>query len=186
MPTARALGTVSAVHDYGAGASLEIARDDAPPLLVPFTRACVPEVDVAGRPASSVDAAGRAAGVRPSPAGQCRRWRRLTARMTWRASVLTLFPEMFPGPLAHSLAGRALQTGIWSLHDRQHPRLRHRPASHGGRHAVRRRRRHGAAARRGRCRHRLGRRRPAAGLPDAARPAADAAATCAATPPPPA
>ena len=35
--------------------------------------------------------------------------------MTWRASVLTLFPEMFPGPLAHSLAGRALQSGIWSL-----------------------------------------------------------------------
>ena len=36
--------------------------------------------------------------------------------MTWRASVLTLFPEMFPGPLAFSLAGRALQGGIWSLH----------------------------------------------------------------------
>ena len=35
--------------------------------------------------------------------------------MTWRASVLTLFPEMFPGPLAHSLAGRALQAGLWSL-----------------------------------------------------------------------
>ena len=35
--------------------------------------------------------------------------------MTWRASVLTLFPEMFPGPLAHSLAGRALQSGLWSL-----------------------------------------------------------------------
>jgi tRNA (guanine37-N1)-methyltransferase len=35
--------------------------------------------------------------------------------MTWRASVLTLFPEMFPGPLAQSLAGRAQQTGIWSL-----------------------------------------------------------------------
>ncbi len=35
--------------------------------------------------------------------------------MTWRASVLTLFPEIFPGPLAHSLAGRALQSGIWSL-----------------------------------------------------------------------
>ena len=35
--------------------------------------------------------------------------------MTWRASVLTLFPEMFPGPLAHSLAGRALQSGVWSL-----------------------------------------------------------------------
>ncbi|MGA3403380.1 MAG: tRNA (guanosine(37)-N1)-methyltransferase TrmD [Acetobacteraceae bacterium] len=36
--------------------------------------------------------------------------------MTWRASVLTLFPEMFPGPLAGALAGRALSRGIWSLH----------------------------------------------------------------------
>lgn len=35
--------------------------------------------------------------------------------MTWRASILTLFPEMFPGPLGHSLAGRALENGIWSL-----------------------------------------------------------------------
>ncbi len=35
--------------------------------------------------------------------------------MTWRASVLTLFPEMFPGPLAGALAGRALSRGIWSL-----------------------------------------------------------------------
>ena len=32
--------------------------------------------------------------------------------MTWRASVLTLFPEMFPGPLRHSLAGKALDSGI--------------------------------------------------------------------------
>lgn len=35
--------------------------------------------------------------------------------MSWRATVLTLFPEMFPGPLGHSLAGRALEGGIWSL-----------------------------------------------------------------------
>jgi tRNA (guanine37-N1)-methyltransferase len=35
--------------------------------------------------------------------------------MSWRAAVLTLFPEMFPGPLGHSLAGRALAAGIWSL-----------------------------------------------------------------------
>lgn len=34
---------------------------------------------------------------------------------TWRASVLTLFPEMFPGPLGVSLAGQALTAGIWSL-----------------------------------------------------------------------
>ena len=33
----------------------------------------------------------------------------------WRATVLTLFPEMFPGPLGQSLAGRALTGGIWSL-----------------------------------------------------------------------
>ena len=33
----------------------------------------------------------------------------------WRASVLTIFPEMFPGPLAQSLAGKALKSGIWSL-----------------------------------------------------------------------
>ena len=35
--------------------------------------------------------------------------------MTWRAAVLTLFPDMFPGPLAQSLAGRALANGLWSL-----------------------------------------------------------------------
>ncbi|MFL6857177.1 MAG: tRNA (guanosine(37)-N1)-methyltransferase TrmD [Allosphingosinicella sp.] len=35
--------------------------------------------------------------------------------MTWSATILTLYPEMFPGPLGISLAGRALQEGIWSL-----------------------------------------------------------------------
>jgi len=35
--------------------------------------------------------------------------------MTWRASILTLFPDMFPGPLGQSLAGRAMESGIWSL-----------------------------------------------------------------------
>ncbi|HEY2033289.1 MAG TPA: tRNA (guanosine(37)-N1)-methyltransferase TrmD [Rhizomicrobium sp.] len=35
--------------------------------------------------------------------------------MTWRATVLTLFPEMFPGVLGHSLLGKALQKNIWSL-----------------------------------------------------------------------
>ncbi|MFN3725890.1 MAG: tRNA (guanosine(37)-N1)-methyltransferase TrmD [Allosphingosinicella sp.] len=35
--------------------------------------------------------------------------------MTWAATILTLYPEMFPGPLGHSLAGRALAEGIWSL-----------------------------------------------------------------------
>jgi tRNA (guanine37-N1)-methyltransferase len=33
----------------------------------------------------------------------------------WRASVLTIFPDMFPGPLGVSLAGKALAAGAWSL-----------------------------------------------------------------------
>jgi len=33
----------------------------------------------------------------------------------WRATVITIFPEMFPGPLGVSLAGKAQQKGIWSL-----------------------------------------------------------------------
>jgi tRNA (guanine37-N1)-methyltransferase len=37
----------------------------------------------------------------------------------WRATVLTLFPEMFPGPLGVSLAGQALAAGIWSLETQQ-------------------------------------------------------------------
>ena len=36
----------------------------------------------------------------------------------WRATILTLFPEMFPGPLGISLAGKALSSGLWSLETR--------------------------------------------------------------------
>jgi len=35
--------------------------------------------------------------------------------MSWLATVLTIFPEMLPGPLAYSLAGKALKAGIWQL-----------------------------------------------------------------------
>jgi len=35
--------------------------------------------------------------------------------MSWKATVLTLFPEMFPGPLGISLLGKALQNKLWSL-----------------------------------------------------------------------
>ena len=38
--------------------------------------------------------------------------------MTWRATILTLYPEMFPGPLGLSLSGKALAGGIWSLEAR--------------------------------------------------------------------
>ena len=41
-----AIGHVAAVHDYGAGTSLEIERNGAAALLIPFTRTAVPEVNV--------------------------------------------------------------------------------------------------------------------------------------------
>jgi tRNA (guanine37-N1)-methyltransferase len=47
----------------------------------------------------------------------------------WRATVLTIFPEMFPGPLRLSLAGKALAAGAWSLDAvdiRAHASDRHR------------------------------------------------------------
>ncbi|WP_428375520.1 ribosome maturation factor RimM [Lichenicoccus sp.] len=50
-----AIGTVRAVHDYGAGSSLEIGGGDQG-FLLPFTRACVPAIDIA---------AGRLVIVRP-------------------------------------------------------------------------------------------------------------------------
>jgi tRNA (guanine37-N1)-methyltransferase len=43
----------------------------------------------------------------------------MTSKPTiWRATVLTLFPEMFPGPLGVSLAGKALASGLWALEAR--------------------------------------------------------------------
>ncbi|MFD2676323.1 tRNA (guanosine(37)-N1)-methyltransferase TrmD [Camelimonas lactis] len=39
-------------------------------------------------------------------------------RAPWRASVLTLYPDMFPGPMGASLAGDALSRGLWSLEAR--------------------------------------------------------------------
>jgi 16S rRNA processing protein RimM len=42
-----ALGTVIAVHDFGAGDMIEIARGHGQPVLVPFTRAAVPVIDIA-------------------------------------------------------------------------------------------------------------------------------------------
>ncbi len=40
---------------------------------------------------------------------------RLMSTTCFNAHILTLFPDMFPGPLAHSVVGRALDKGIWSL-----------------------------------------------------------------------
>ena len=35
--------------------------------------------------------------------------------MTWQVNLLTLFPDLFPGPLAESVTGRALKKGLWSI-----------------------------------------------------------------------
>lgn len=39
-------------------------------------------------------------------------------QIPWQAVVLTLYPQMFPGPLGFSLVGKALEAGIWSLNTR--------------------------------------------------------------------
>jgi tRNA (guanine37-N1)-methyltransferase len=47
----------------------------------------------------------------------------------WQATLFTIFPEMFPGPLGHSLAGKALAQGLWRLEPvdiRSFARDRHR------------------------------------------------------------
>ena len=38
-----------------------------------------------------------------------------TCETAWHGTILTLYPDMFPGPLGASLAGRALENGLWSL-----------------------------------------------------------------------
>src|SRR5213594_1653674 len=51
------------------------------------------------------------------------------AETMWHTTVLTIFPEMFPGPLGTSLAGKALAAGIWRLDAvdiRDHATDRHR------------------------------------------------------------
>lgn len=47
--TGEAVGTIIAIHDFGAGDMLDVARPGRKAVLVPFTRAVVPQVDLAGR-----------------------------------------------------------------------------------------------------------------------------------------
>src|ERR1700761_7563741 len=46
---------------------------------------------------------------------RCLRTMNLIMSNSWAATVLTLFPEMFPGPLGVSLLGKALANNLWSL-----------------------------------------------------------------------
>ncbi len=126
-------------------------------VLIPFTQAAVPDVDVAA--VSSASTWSRPAWWKTRMAAPC--WTIATPNepsaraegrrgqpVTFRASVLTLYPEMFPGALGVSLAGRALAGGAWSLETIQIRDFATRQAPHRRRHAGRRRRRHGDARRR--------------------------------------
>src|SRR5436305_6681209 len=66
--------------------------------------------------ASAARTPGRTASARSSSASapNCGPKHNRTPIM-WRASVLTIFPDMFPGPLGQSLAGKALAAGLWGL-----------------------------------------------------------------------
>ncbi len=109
-----ALGTIRAVLDHGAGAVLEIAGGEGGEILVPFTRDAVPEVDMAaGRvvidPPPGLMEPAEKEEVEEDAMSE------MDGKIPWTAKVLTLYPEMFPGPLGLSLSGQALKEGIWAL-----------------------------------------------------------------------
>src|SRR5690349_20634312 len=108
-PAGERLGRVRAVHDFGAGDSLELDLEAGGTLLVPFTKAAVPRLDSA-RGRLVVEPREEFLAAPPPQAGKGEE-----GAMSWSATVLTLFPEMFPGPLGASLAGKALEAGIWRL-----------------------------------------------------------------------
>ena len=127
------LGTVIAIHNFGAGDLIEVRPDAGGNTeLVPFDETHVPAVDIAagrivvalseagsetpsplrGRPTAKL---GRLKGSRKNnPLTRRGRANRSSLAM-WRASILTILPEVFPGPLGASLAGKAMAAGAWSL-----------------------------------------------------------------------
>ena len=133
------LGTVRGLGNFGAGDVLEIAAEGG-------ARADACRSTAARCPRSTSPAAAWWSSRRPSWRGGSRHER---TREPWAATVLTLFPAMFPGPLGHSLAGRALAGGRVVARGARSARLRARPPPQRRRSAVRRRRRHGDAAGRG-------------------------------------
>ena len=94
-------GKVSRMPNYGAGDLLEIARSTARRNSAHSLLRCLcAEVDLAEGQL-----------IVDLPEGYLDR----ATTMSFAATILTLFPEMFPGPLGVSLAGKALTGGLWSL-----------------------------------------------------------------------
>ncbi len=146
---------------------MEIARDGGQPVLVPFTRAAVPVVDLAG---------GRV--VLDPPAGLLDPPRHETvagAAHDLARHRADAFPGDVAGPAGAFAAGKALRAGLWPLEAVDIRDFAHRQTPLGRRRAVRRRAGHGDAARRARSRHRRRRRGRAADLSVAARQPLDQA-----------
>ena len=97
---------MSAIHNFGAGDVIDIARSDGERLLLPFTHETVPADRYAG---------GRIVVAVPEEDEDDERHAKSRAVSLESESVLTLFPEMFPGPLGISLVGKALANNLWSL-----------------------------------------------------------------------
>jgi tRNA (guanine37-N1)-methyltransferase len=119
-------GVVRSVENFGAGDLLAIDRPGKGSVSLPFTDRVVPVVDLAaGRivvdPPLGCWRMVRQTGRPEAAEARRRRSRREQGRgpgfeaPLWRVTVLSIFPEMFPGPLGHSLAGKALESGIWGL-----------------------------------------------------------------------
>ena len=158
-PDGEPVGTVKAIHNFGAGDLIEIepasggaTRD------VPFTETTVPDVECAGGGSWST-AAGRVC-------------------VMWRASVLTIFPGDVSGAAWAEPCRQGAGDGPVVARGDRHPRSRDRQAPHRRRHAGRRRARHGDEGRRAGARASTPCRRDAQPAPAdvAARRAADAGA----------
>ena len=101
-----AFGSVVDVLNFGGGDILEIARaSGGETVLLPFKKEIFPQVDLK---AGCVD-------LRAARRDRSRAFSSGGLNRHVAATVFTLFPEMFPGPLGVSLAGEALARGIWAL-----------------------------------------------------------------------
>ena len=122
------LGEVRGLVHGGAQDLLTVRTPDGRDALVPFVKALVPEVDLAGGRVVIAD--------RPGPGGAAARRGGLTVRI----DVVTIFPD-YLAPLELSLAGKARDARSARRARARPARLDPRPAPHRRRHAVRRRRR---------------------------------------------
>ncbi len=111
----KSYGTVSAVFDFGAGDLLELKGPGRRPALIPFSEAAVLEIDLEGERSSSIRRRRGLPRTRKTTARRRVSPKRQVGAMTFRATILTLYPEMFPGHLGYSLAGKAMERGQWSL-----------------------------------------------------------------------